>query len=299
MGNLIFKPISIEDKELIASFTLRSNNQNCDFSFANMCSWRFLYDSEFTVVNGMLLIRFYIDDGRIVYMMPVGEGDVKEAILLLENDSLSKGHPLCLLGVTPESVDVLEHLFPSDFKFIPERNYFDYIYLRDNLVRLQGKKYQSKRNHINRFKNEYDFLYKPITDDVLSDCLALESKWCRQNGCEENEALQDERKSLAYSLLHFRELGLMGGTIWIGGQIAAFSFGMPINHNTFGVHVEKADTSFDGIYAVMNQQFASHIPDRYIYVNREEDLGIPGLRKAKLSYHPAILLEKNVAVKHR
>ncbi len=298
MDNLIFKPINIEDKELITSFTLRSNNQNCDFSFANMCSWRFLYDSEFTIVGDMLLIRFYID-GRVVYMMPVGEGDMKKSILLLERDSLSKGHPLCLLGVTPESVDVLEQLFPDDFKFIPERDYSDYIYLRDDLVYLQGKKYQAKRNHINRFKNEYDFLYKPITADILSDCLALESEWCRQNGCEGDEALQDERKSLAYSLLHFSELGLTGGAIWINGQIAAFSFGMPINHNTFGVHVEKADISFEGIYAVMNQQFALHIPEQYMYVNREEDLGIPGLRKAKLSYHPAILLEKNVAVKHR
>lgn len=299
MENLIFKPISIEDKELITSFTLQSDNQNCDFSFANMCSWRFLYDSEFTIVNDMLLIRFYIDDGRVVYMMPVGKGDIKNTILLLENDSFSKGHPLCLLGVTFDSVRVLENLFPGDFKFISERDYFDYIYLRDDLVQLQGKKYQSKRNHINRFKSEYNFLYKPITPDILSDCLALESKWCIQNDCEESEALQNERKSLAYSLLHFEELGLTGGAIWVEDRIAAFSFGMPINHNTFGVHVEKADTSFDGIYAVINQQFVSHIPEQYTYVNREEDLGISGLRKAKLSYHPTILLEKNVAIKHR
>ena len=120
-----------------------------------------------------------------------------------------------------------------------------------------------------------------------------------QNNCQENEALQDERQSLAYALLHFDQLGLTGGAIWIDEQIVAFSFGMPINHNTFGVHVEKANTSFDGIYAVINQQFASHIPEQYVYVNREEDLGIPGLRKAKLSYYPAILLEKNAAIKHR
>ena len=299
MENLVFKPISIDDKKLITSFTWQSNNQNCDFSFANMCSWRFLYDSEFAVVDNMLLIRFYIEGGRVAYMMPVGEGDLKKAILLLENDSLSKGHPLCLLGITPGSITSLDRLFPGDFRFIPERDYFDYIYLRDDLVRLQGKRYQPKRNHINRFKSEYEFIYKPITSDILSDCLALESEWCMQNNCQENEALQDERQSLAYALLHFDQLGLTGGAIWIDEQIVAFSFGMPINHNTFGVHVEKANTSFDSIYAVINQQFASHIPEQYVYVNREEDLGIPGLRKAKLSYYPAILLEKNAAIKHR
>ena len=299
MENLVFKPISIDGKELITSFTWRSNNQNCDFSFANMCSWRFLYDSEFAVVDDMLLIRFYIEGGRVAYMMPVGEGDLKKAILLLEKDSLSKGHPLCLLGVTPESITRLDRLFPGVFKFIPERDYFDYIYLRDDLVRLQGKRYQPNRNHINRFKSEYEFVYKPITPDILSDCLSLESEWCMQNNCQENEALQDERQSLAYALLHFDQLGLTGGAIWIDGQIAAFSFGMPINYNTFGVHIEKANTAFDGIYAVINQQFASHIPEQYIYINREEDLGIPGLRKAKLSYYPAILLEKHVAIKHR
>lgn len=298
MENLVFKPITIKDKELITSFTFPSNYKNCDFSFANMCSWRFLYDSEFTVAEDMLLTRFYIDEGRVAYMMPVGKGDMKNAIQMLEQDSLSKGHPLCMLGVTPESVALINELFPKDFKFIAERNYFDYIYIREDLVRLQGKKYQSKRNHINRFKNEYDFFYTPITPDILSDCLELEAEWCLENDCEGNIALQNERKSLSYSLHHFEELGLTGGAIWIGGKICAFSFGMPINHNTFGVHVEKADTFIDGIYAIINQQFAEHIPEQYTYINREEDLGIPGLRKAKLSYHPTILLEKNVAIKH-
>lgn len=299
MEPIVFKPITLSDKEVIQSYTLPGNFQNCDFSFANMCSWRFLYDSEFAVENDFLLIRFRIEEQRPAYMMPVGTGDLRQAIERLEQDSLVQGHPLCLLGVSDGSKELLEKLFPNDFKFIAERDYYDYIYLRDDLIQLHGKKYQPKRNHINKFQNEYTFEYVPITTEVLSDCLELETEWCRKNGCSESETLQNERKSMAYALLHFEELGLTGGAIRIDRQIVAFSYGMPINHDTFGVHVEKADTSIDGCYAIMNQLFAKHIPDRYRYVNREEDLGIPGLRKAKLSYHPTLLLEKYTAIKHR
>lgn len=295
-----FKPITIHDREIITSFTYNSNLRNCDFSFANMCSWRFLYDSEFAVVEDKLLIRFFIEDHRPAYMVPLGTGDMKHSIELLEADASSLGHTLCILGVTPDTKEKIEKLFPEEFKFIAERDYFDYIYLRDNLVGLVGKKYQSKRNHINRFRQEYDnYRYTPITRDMVPKCLELETKWCVENDCRENEDLMNERRSLTFSLQHMDELGIIGGAIWIGNEIVAFSFGAPITNDTFGVHVEKADTEVDGAYAVINQEFASHIPEEYIYVNREEDLGISGLRKAKLSYHPAILLEKYAAIKHR
>lgn len=299
MERISFKPITISDKEIITSYTMPGNFRNCDFSFANMCSWRFLYNSEYAIEEDTLLIRFKIDDDRPAYMVPIGRNNLRRAVEQIEQDSLLLGHPLCILGVTPDCVETLNELFPDEFRFIPERDYFDYIYLREDLVYLRGKKFQPKRNHINKFRNEYDFTYTPITPDSLYDCLELEAQWCIENGCIENSDLQNERKSMSYALLHFEELGLMGGAIRIDGRIAAFSYGMPINHDTFGVHVEKADTTIDGIYAIMNQQFAEHIPESFTYVNREEDLGIPGLRKAKLSYQPAILLEKSAAIKHR
>ena len=106
-----FKPIRLEDKEIITSFTFPSDYRNCDFSFANMCSWRFLYDSEFAIVDGYLLIRFMIEDkSRFAYMMPVGDGDLAGAVRLLEEDSLKYGHPLCMLGITPDAKEQLEGL---------------------------------------------------------------------------------------------------------------------------------------------------------------------------------------------
>ncbi len=294
-----FRPITLDDKEIITSYTYPSHYRNCDFSFANMCSWYFLYESEFAIVDDFLVIRFLIDDKtRRAYMMPVGNGDLKQIISRLEEDALTQGHPLLMLGITPDAKVELENVMPGEFHYIPERNYFDYIYLREDLVNLTGKKYQPKRNHINKFKKQYRYAYMPITPELVPECLELERTWYKANRTDEDrEELSFERRSITYALNHFNELGLTGGAICQDHQIIAFSFGMPINKDTFGVHIEKADTNFEGIYALINQEFTAHLPEQYTYINREEDLGIPGLRQAKLSYHPAILLEKNAAVK--
>lgn len=296
-----FRPISICDKELICGYTRQSDYRNCDFSFANICSWNFLYQTEYAVVDRMLLIRFRIDEGRIAYMMPSGDGDLRQAIRRIESDAESLGHTLCLLGVSAHSCGVLEQLFPSEFKFHAERDYFDYIYLRANLLNLTGKKFQSKRNHINRFIQTYpDYRYTPITSDIIPVCLDLEDRWREEiEGPNEQEAIDNERKSMIFALNHYEELGISGGALWVDDRIVAFTFGAPINYDTFGVHVEKADSKIDGAYTMINKLFVGHIPDTYTYINREEDLGLPGLRKAKLSYHPDILLEKYSAIKYR
>jgi hypothetical protein len=297
-----FKPITIADRELITSYTCRSDFMNCDFSFANMCSWRFLYHSEYKTLNGFLLIRFEIEEkGRKhkAYMFPIGSGDLIQAIERMEKDARAEGHALCILGVTPEGKNRLQTFCPDEFMFLPERDYFDYIYQRQDLEQLAGKKFQAKRNHINKFKSAYpSYTYLPITQEIVPLCLELEYKWYQANRTEEDvEDLRDENRSMVFALNHFDELGLTGGTLWVDGQIVAFTYGSPINRNTFGVHVEKADVRYTGVFSMINREFIARIPERYLYINREEDLGIPGLRRSKLSYHPAILLEKNTAVK--
>lgn len=296
-----FKAIECGDRALIQSFTLPSSLQNCDLAFANMCSWRFLYDSEYAIVDNLLLIRFWIEDKRrIAYMMPIGSGDLKRGIELLDEDSRRHGHPLCMLGITPESKARLEELFPDTFHYIPERDFFDYIYLREDLATLKGKKLQPKRNHINKFTKTYTYEYVPITPDLVEACLELENQWFQTyQANQEEEDPSNELRSVTFALQHLEELGLTGGAIRVDGKVIAFSIGSPINHQTFGVHAEKADTRYEGAYTIMNREFAARIPEQYIYVNREEDLGIPGLRKAKLSYNPTILLEKSAAMKRR
>jgi Uncharacterized conserved protein len=296
---VLFRPITVGDKEIITNYTLKSNFKNCDFSFSNMCSWRFLYDSEYAIIDGFLIIRFWIEEkSRLVYMYPIGVGDTVKVIRMIEEDSIANGHPLLLLGVTNDTREEIDKVFGKEFVYIKERNYFDYIYRREDLVTLTGKKYQSKRNHINKFINRYTYEYKTLTGELVSQCLELGEKWYNTNKTDEDrKALGNEQRSMKYALEHFNELGITGGAILVDGNIIAFTYGSPINGETFGVHVEKADINYEGAYAIINKEFASRIPEQYEYINREEDLGIPGLRKSKMSYNPVIILEKYAAVK--
>jgi hypothetical protein len=303
MMTLLFKPITIEDKEVITSFTLPGDFLNCDYAFANICSWRFLYESEYAADDDFLYVRFYVEEKgrrRLAYMLPVGSGDLKRAIDRLEKDAGSMGYPLLILGVTPESKTKINALFPDRFTCITERDYFDYIYLREDLATLKGRKFQPKRNHINKFNRRYEYTYLPISQDIIPSCMEVERIWCKANLNEDDrEDLAHEHRSMTFAMNHFDELGLSGGAIVVDGKIIAFTYGSPINRYTFGIHVEKADVHYEGIFSVINREFASRIPAQYLYINREEDLGIPGLRQSKLSYHPVILLEKNAAVKRR
>lgn len=228
--------------------------------------------------------------------MPVGTGNPKDVLQKLINDATEENQPFCILGVCTGMRNELEDTMPEQFQFTADRDYADYIYLRSDLATLKGKKFQAKRNHINRFRNSYpNYEYTPITPDRIKECMELEAEWCKVNNCDQQEGTGNERRALIYALHNFEALGLTGGILHVDGKIVAFTFGMPINKDTFGVHVEKADTSIDGAYAMINYEFSSRIPEQYTYINREEDLGIEGLRKAKLSYQPTIILEKYMA----
>lgn len=287
-----FKNITPEDKETIMAYTMNSDRRNCDLSFSNLCSWRFLYHTQFAIVDGFLLFRFWVET-EIAYMIPIGEGNLHAAIEMLIHDAHSQNKHFCMLGISSYMKQDLEEIMPGRFIFTNDRDYADYIYLRTDLSTLVGKKFQPKRNHINKFKNNYpNHSYSPITPDRIAECLELEAKWCRANNCDQEEGTGNEREALIYALNHFEELGLSGGILYVNNEIVAFTFGMPINHEMFGIHVEKADTTIEGAYAMINQEFAKRIPEEFTYINREEDLGIEGLRRAKLSYQPVLVLEK-------
>ncbi|MBP1612773.1 MAG: hypothetical protein H6Q13_221 [Bacteroidetes bacterium] len=291
---IVFNDITLQDKATITSFTMNSCRRNCDLSFSNLCSWRFLYNTKFAIVDDFLVFKFRAKD-KLAYMMPVGQGDLKKVLLDLEEDARQEGEPFCMLGTCSGVCTELEAIMPGRFTFTADRDYADYIYLRSDLATLKGKKFQSKRNHINKFKKGYNYQYMPITQDRIQECIDLEAKWCKMNDCDKKDGTGNERQAIIYALKHFEEIGLTGGILYVNDNIVAFTFGMPINKETFGVHVEKADTTVDGAYTMINYEFANRIPEQYIYVNREEDLGIEGLRKAKLSYQPAIILDKYMA----
>lgn len=290
-----FKDITLADKDTITAFTMNSSRRNCDLSFSNLCSWRFLYNTQFAIVHGFLVFKFWAKD-QLAFMTPIGSGDLQVVLKELIEDAREENQHFCMLGVCSNMCDDLEAFLPGQFTFHKDRDYADYIYLRSDLATLKGKKFQAKRNHINRFRNTYpDYKYTPITPDHIQECLELEAEWCKVNRCDQQEGTGNERRALIYALHNFEALGLTGGILYVNDKIVAFTFGMPINHETFGVHVEKADTNIDGAYAMINYEFANRIPEQYTYINREEDLGLEGLRKAKLSYQPVTILEKYMA----
>lgn len=292
---ITFKDITLEDKDTITNYTMNSDRRNCDLSFSNLCSWRFLYNTKFAVIDDFLVFKFWAE-GNLAYMMPIGKGDLHNVLQQLIEDARHENQDFCMLGVCSCMRADLENIMPGQFLFTADRDYADYIYLRTDLATLKGKKFQAKRNHINRFRNMYpNYEYAPITPDRIRECMELEAEWCKANNCDQQEGTGNERRALLYALHNFEALGLTGGILHVDGKIVAFTFGMPINHTTFGVHVEKADTRIDGAYAMINYEFANHIPEQYTYINREEDLGIEGLRKAKLSYQPETILEKYMA----
>jgi hypothetical protein len=298
-----FRPISIQDKDVITAFTFKSNFNNCDFAFANMCSWSFLYDSEFAVADNFLFVRFYIEEKghrHLAYMIPLGNGDLRHAIEILEQDAEAMGFKPLILGLSLEKKEELNALFPGKFTFMADRDYFDYLYLRADLATLHGKKFQPKRNHINKFRKLYPYEYQPITPALVPQCLEVERIWWKANMDDKDvEGLSYEQLSMTFALNHFEELGLTGGAIIVYGKLVAFTYGSPVNDTVFGVHVEKADVFYEGIFNVINMEFASRVPEQYIYINREEDLGLSGLRQSKLSYNPVIILEKHAALRRR
>ena len=189
----------------------------------------------------------------------------------------------------------MESFYPGRFQVEYDRDEADYVYEREKLATLAGKKLHGKRNHINKFKSLYeDWTYESLNDENVEDCFQMALKWRNQNGCDEDHEKNAEMCVTLNSLRLYKELGMVGGIIRVAGKIVAFCIGEPVSEDTFVVHIEKAFPEIEGAYPMINQQFVLHECMEYQYVNREEDTGAEGLRKAKLSYRPVFLVEKGV-----
>ena len=295
--NIDFHPVSLEDREHIQRFARINPYRNCDFSFANLYNWSSFYNTEVAYHKDMLLVRFKSAEAeRTAYLMPVGDGDLLEVLQDMDEDMQAKyDHSLTLMGVTTEGLELLQRTYPDRLHVLSSRDYSDYIYLREKLSTLSGKKLQSKRNHINRFERTYpSWSYEEIDESNVRECLQLEKVWFRQS--EQGQDIVDEKQMVYKALSDYERIGMMGGCIRVEGQIIAFSLGMEVNADTFDVCIEKADTDYDGAFTIINREFARRIPEQYTYVNREEDLGLEGLRKAKLSYKPVEILAKHTVI---
>ncbi|MCC8146984.1 MAG: phosphatidylglycerol lysyltransferase domain-containing protein [Bacteroidales bacterium] len=291
---LNFEPVKVDDRETIQAFFNNSTFRNCDFSFSNIFSWQHFYNTTFVAKeHDFLYIRFQANGGIPGYLFPLGNVGLKAAMECLLEDAIERNDEFYLYSITPEMFDQIEEVMPGKFIYDKERNWYEYIYNSYDLIHLVGKKYQAKRNHINKFKRSYHWEYLDITRKIIPECLELYDRWCQENGgCNSEQSLIEERIATQKVFEHYEKLGLKGGALRIDGEILAYSYGQPLTNDTFGVHAEKSLYEIDGGFTMINQQFIEHNAADFSYINREEDLGLESLRQAKMSYNPAFLLEK-------
>ncbi len=292
---LIFHPITLDDKDWIDEKLKEDNLGACEYTFANNFIWAGVYGVQVGKVHDCGVIR-YKEQMNYKYSFPFGNGDKKAAIELLKGICSVHGHRLGLFPVDENNRMKLTEWFPGEFEITPDRNRFDYVYSVEKLSLLRGKKLHGKRNHIARFMDDGDWSYEEMSKDNITECRKMAKEWISMRSDKWNEEMEQEMGVLDIAFAHFGVLNLKGGVLYKSGKIVAFTIGEPLNKDTFVVHFEKAFPDLQGAYPMINQQFVLHEAQQFMFVNREEDTGDPGLRKAKLSYYPDILFRKYDAV---
>jgi len=249
---------------------------------------------------GGCLTFFSQFDRRSVYPFPIGSGDLKPVLDAIIHDARARGIPCCLSSMTDADCETLETLYPGKFRFHTDRDNFDYIYAIEDLADLKGRKFQKKRNHLNKFRKEHpDCLALPLDESTRAKAFCMLRHWYEnRTAAHPEEDFQLEKVALERAFAFQKELGIEGMVLMEEGEVIAFTMGSRLSPDTFDIHFEKAREDIDGAYAAINQAFSSHLREKYPelkWLNREDDLGIEGLRKAKLSYNPARLLQKHWA----
>ena len=282
----------LPDREWLAPELSASGKLGSEWAFGTLFIWKNTYYSKVCRVQGGTLFCF---GGPLhTYNMPLcDKSRLAEMMERMIADAAEKENPFQLWGATEEQTAELERMFPGRFRFETDRNGADYIYRSEDLIHLSGRKFHGKRNHIAQFERKYDWSYEDISHENREDCRSVAKQWCAaHDGCKDKNGFASEPCAIDRALNNFDELHLAGGLIRVEGKPVAFTIGEEINSKIYLLHFEKALDDYDGLYAVINHEYAARHLEGYDLINREEDMGIEGLRKAKLSYHPAILLNK-------
>ena len=267
--------------------------KSCEYAFTNLCIWG---RQRYAIVDGYLVL-FSQFDRKTVYPFPCGEGPILPVVDAIIHDARARGIPCCITGLNEADMAKLEACYPGKFRFQCDRGSFDYVYNIDDLADLKGRKYQKKRNHVNRFRSLYpNWRVEPLSAGNLAAVAEMAEAWYTQRAASDpqgNYAL--ERVALERALSRYEALHLDGLALVDGDRILAFSMASRLSEDTIDVHFEKALEDVDGAYAAINQAFAQYLREKYPtvrYLDREEDMGLEGLRQAKLSYYPDHMQEK-------
>ena len=291
-----FASLKCENKADYDAFLLAHGERGCEYNFANL----FLWGRQRAAFYGDSLVFFSQFNRKSVYLFPLTHGDIKPALDAIIHDAKARDIPCRLTGLLEEDCNTLERLYPGQFRFHVDRSGFDYIYAIEELAELKGRKFQRKRNHLNRFRQNYEgYTPEPITDENTPEVVQLLDKWYADRLLTDPDAdFIMEQKAIYKALRHRSELGMEGLVLRHNGQLLAMTMGSPLAANTFDVQFEKALDFADGAYPAICWEFARYLRAKYPHLqwlNREDDLGIEGLRKAKLAYCPDHMIEKRWA----
>lgn len=287
-----------EDEDWINSCIAVSGTMASDASFANIYLLRNKYSTKISRYKDFIIRKYSGKGARCGYTFPLGKGDVAKALAEIEKDAKECGERLQFAFVTEEQKEVLENAMPARFCYSSDAGDSDYIYLRSELASLSGKAFHKKKNHFSKFVRTYpDYKYYEIGACNIYDAQKVADAWYYEHLQDENASQLAEYKAIKEALDNFEELGLIGGIIYVNDSPCAMTIASKINENTVDVHFEKAvgEYALNGGYAAINKLFSEKL-DGVTWLNREEDIGIEGLRKAKLSYRPKIMLKKYSAV---
>jgi hypothetical protein len=288
-----FRPLSLEDQDIIRDFLWKYQPRTSELTFTNLFIWRSRYEWHWAVDKEWLILQSTKDAKNPFFLQPIGPGPRVEIVLkilrwLKEEKDIAEGRveradKRLLAEITGASV----------FQVEPSREHFDYVYRSEDLISLRGMKYHAKRNYINRFESGTDYQLVHLSGENLEQCAEFEERWCGFRRCEEDLNLSGEWEAIRQALAHYQRLKVEGEAIMIDGRVEAFTFGELLNAETAVIHIEKANPEIPGLYPLINQKYCEKYWKKVSYINREQDLGEEGLRKAKLSYHPDHLEEKH------
>jgi len=287
-----FKPMQLEDGDFIREILKKYQPQTSEWTFTNLFIWRSHYEFHWSFYQECLVVLCLGGNHGDYALEPIGPPsrlDVTRNLLKWLREE--KGTEAARIERADQRL-VSELEGAENLIIEPTRDQFDYVYRTEDLIKLAGRKYHSKRNHINKFRRNTSFVYTPIKVDHVRPCLDLVETWCEWRRCEEDLNLVGEWEAVREALAHVEALEIIGGVILIENKVKAFALGELLSDQIAIVHMEKADPDIPGLYALINQQFCENNWQGVSFVNREQDLGEPGLRKAKLSYYPDHLEEK-------
>ena len=300
--------ITIEERPVLEEYLRGFEYGTSGLSFTSLYMWRNINDFSWQMIGDYLCIaglsHLEIETEEPFLFPPLtntGTYDpkslndtIKEAKKIFE----SKGYLFSIRLMPFHMMDILESACPDEFGFFDDRPNYDYLYKKQDLIELRGREYHSKKNHLNYFLNHYQYEYVTLTSDMTGHAMQFIREFNERKQLPEHEMdlLKMEERAMVDVFNNLEAVGYLAAAILIEGKIEAFCIAGQINDNTVDVHVEKANTAYRGLYQLINNEFCRHVSSNIEYINREEDMGIPGLRKAKLSYKPIKLVESHIAI---